>query len=182
LATPRRIKDYTCKKKKGGHCVLDNWKLTLAHGLPTLSLAHCCARCTLTPRRWHAAAPRPGRCRRGPRRASRAVRAALRGDPPRQRRNGLAAHVICTAWRAATVWATVCTPHMLRMHAAHARCTCTLHMHAAHRISWPRLGDAPLGHEQQVVIVDDGVKPVRDGEYGRVGEAAAHDALDHLDT
>jgi len=92
-----------------------------------------------------------------------------------------AAHARCTCMlhmHAAHARCT-CTLHM---HAAHARCTCTLHMHAAHRISWPRLGDAPLGHEQQVVIVDDGVKPVRDGEYGRVGEAAAHDALDHLDT
>ena len=64
-------------------------------------------------------------------------------------------------------------------------CVYTVHAHAhhtAHHISWPRLGDAPLGHEQQVVIVDDGVKAVRDGQYGRVGEAAAHDALDHLDT
>ena len=55
------------------------------------------------------------------------------------------------------------------------------HMHTTHHIGWPRLGDAPLSHEQQVVIVDDGVKPVRDGQYCRGGEAAAQDALDHLD-
>ena len=46
----------------------------------------------------------------------------------------------------------------------------------------PRLGDAPLGHEQKLVVVDDGVEPVRDGQDGRAWEAAANDALDHLHT
>ena len=46
----------------------------------------------------------------------------------------------------------------------------------------PRLGDAPLGHEQKLVVVDDGVEPVRDGQDRRAWEAAANDALDHLHT
>ena len=55
-----------------------------------------------------------------------------------------------------------------------------------HGMAWyglgPRLGDAPLGHEQKLVVVDDGVEPVRDGQDRRAWEAAANDALDHLHT
>ena len=46
----------------------------------------------------------------------------------------------------------------------------------------PRLGDAPLGHEQELVVVDDGVEPVRDGQdrracLGRSGPAFGYLSL-----
>jgi hypothetical protein len=57
---------------------------------------------------------------------------------------------------------------------------------AWHGMVWyglgPRLSDAALGHKQKLVVVDDGVEPVRDGQDGRAWEAAANDALDHLHT